>query len=364
MSSQRRQDVILVVDDTPEILRSMQEILRDHYIVKAANNGERALVIAQGSEQINLILLDVMMPGVDGYQICRQLKQDKRTQDIPVIFLTARDDSDAEKYGFDVGAVDYITKPISPPTVLARIHTHLQLKASADFLRDKNAYLELEIEKRTQEVELMQEVVFLGLASLAESRHSETGYHIRRTQLYLEKLAEQLKDHQRFAGALHEYGIDMLVKAAPLHDIGKVGIPDKILLKPERLTLEEFEVMKRHTVIGRDTIENAERQLGKSVKFLNLAKENAYYHHEKWDGTGYPEGLAGEDIPVCARLLAVADVYDALISKRVYKKAIPHAVAVRMIRKCRGTYFDPDVVDAFLEIQQEFMEISETYDDN
>jgi putative two-component system response regulator len=305
-----------------------------------------------------------MMPDLDGIEVCRRLKDDPRTRHIPVIFLTAMSKSDDERIGLEAGAVDYITKPISPPILLARVKTHLQLKAGQDFLKDKNAYLENEVIRRTREVQAIQDVTIFTMASLAETRDNETGNHIRRTQHYVKALAIKLRDHPRFAGYFTDHVIELLYKSAPLHDIGKVGIPDKILLKPGKLTPEEFEIMKTHTTLGRDAIEHAERQLGTPVEFLKLAKEIALSHQEKWDGSGYPEGLAGEAIPVSARLMAVADVYDALISRRVYKPPFTHDRAVEMIAEGRGRHFDPDVADAFLEIREEFRTIALKFADS
>ncbi len=354
---------VLVVDDTPDNLSLMGGLLRDHYHVKVANQGEKALKIAQGEQPPDLILLDIMMPGMDGYEVCRRLKANLHTRDIPVIFLTARADMEDERQGLALGAVDYITKPISPPILLARVATHLALKASADFLRDKSAYLEREVALRTLEVQAIQDVTIMAMTSLAETRNNETGNHIRRTQLYVKALAEHLRDHPRFAHLLTDRMVDLLYKSAPLHDIGKIGIPDAILLKPGKLTVEEFEIMKTHTTLGRNAIEEAERRLGMRVAFLSVSKEIAYSHQEKWDGSGYPEGLKGDAIPVSARLMAVADVYDALISKRVYKPAFPHEQACATIVKGRGTHFDPDMVDAFVAIAQDFLRISLRYPD-
>lgn len=354
---------VLVVDDTPDNLTLMGGLLRDHYHVKVANQGEKALKIAQGENPPDLILLDIMMPGIDGYEVCRQLKAHAATRDIPVIFLTARSDPDDERQGLALGAVDYITKPISPPILLARVATHLALKATADFLRDKSAYLEREVALRTLEVQAIQDVTIMAMTSLAETRDNETGNHIRRTQLYVKTLAGHLRRHPRFAHVLSDRMIDLLYKSAPLHDIGKIGIPDSILLKPGKLTVEEFEIMKTHTTLGRDAIEKAERRLGMRVAFLSISKEIAYSHQEKWDGSGYPEGLQGDAIPVSARLMAVADVYDALISKRVYKPAFSHEQACATIVKGRGTHFDPDMVDAFVEIAEDFRDIAQKYPD-
>ena len=354
---------VLVVDDTPENLTLMGALLRDHFMVKVANNGEKALKIAMSDTPPDLVLLDIMMPGTDGYEVCRRLKATAATRDIPVIFLTARSDPDDERMGLALGAVDYITKPISPPILLARVNTHLALKATADFLRDKSAYLEREVALRTLEVQAIQDVTIMAMTSLAETRDNETGNHIRRIQLYVKALAERLRNHPRFEAVLNERMIELLYKSAPLHDIGKIGIPDSILLKPGKLTVEEFEVMKTHTTLGRKAIEDAERRLGMRVAFLSVSKEIAYSHQEKWDGSGYPQGLAGDQIPVSARLMAVADVYDALINKRVYKAAFSHDQTCSTIVKGKGTHFDPDMVDAFVDIAEDFRSIALKYPD-
>lgn len=354
---------ILVVDDTPEELSLISELLKDLYRVKVAGSGEKALKIAQANEPPDLVLLDVMMSDIDGYEVCRQLKADPRTRDVPVIFLTGLSRMADEKKGLDLGAVDYIPKPVSPPILQARIKAHLRLKSAADFLRDKNAFLEREVAKRTKEVTAIKDVTILAMASLAETRDLMTGNHIRRTQYYISALASALQSHPRFARALDEQSITMLFKSAPLHDIGKIGIPDSILLKPGPLAPEEFEIMKTHAAQGCSAIEHAERWLGKKLEFLTTAKEIARFHHERWDGNGYPEGLSGDDIPVSARLMAVADVYDALISRRVYKGRMSHEVAVATIVEERGRRFDPDVVDAFVGIQEEFRAIASQYAD-
>ena len=235
---------ILVVDDTPDNLALMSSLLKDQYKVKVANGGEKALRVAQVDNPPDLILLDIMMPEMDGYQVLERLKNDPRTRDTPVIFLTAKSEIDDEKHGLELGAVDYITKPISPPIVLARVRTQLSLKAAADFLRDKAKYLEQEVARRTEEVMAIQDVTILALASLAETRDSDTGNHLRRTQYYVRALARQLKTHPRFAQFLTDANIERLFKSAPLHDIGKVGIPDRILLKPGHFDDQEMQIMK------------------------------------------------------------------------------------------------------------------------
>ncbi|NIC40208.1 HD-GYP domain-containing protein, partial [Aquabacterium sp. A08] len=354
---------VMVVDDTPQNLALMSELLRHQYRVVVANSGERALKLLQSGPPPDLILLDIMMPGLDGYEVLRRIMADPASARIPVIFLTAKAEVDDETRGLALGAVDYITKPISPPIVLARVRTHLALKASADFLRDQADYLAAEVARRTRQVEAVQDVTVLALSSMAETRDDETGNHILRTQRYVKCLAEQLRDHPRFRATLTPDYIQLLYKSAPLHDIGKVGIPDHILLKPARLTPEEFEVMKTHTTIGHNAIARAERALGTELEFLRPAKEIALSHQEKWDGSGYPQGLAGEAIPLSARLMALADVYDALISKRVYKPAFPHEQALAIIQEGRGSHFDPDVVDAFLQVHERFRGIAQSFAD-
>jgi putative two-component system response regulator len=355
---------VLVVDDTPDNLSLMSGLLKDSYKVKVANGGEKALKIAQSDTPPDLILLDIMMPGMDGYEVCRRLKADPQTADIPVIFLTAKVEVEDERRGLELGAVDYLTKPVSPPIVMARVKNHLALKAHADFLRDKTDFLETEVARRTREVMAIQDVTILAMASLAETRDSDTGNHIRRTQFYVKALAEKLADHPRFSAQLTPGFIAMLFKSAPLHDIGKVGIPDHILLKPGRFEPAEFEIMKTHTTLGKEAIEHAEASLGAEVEFLKTAKEIAYAHQEKWDGSGYPLGLAGDAIPLSARLMAVADVYDALISRRVYKEGMSHDKAVGILVEGRGAHFDADIVDAFLALQDEFKAIAARYADS
>jgi putative two-component system response regulator len=241
--------------------------------------------------------------------------------------------------------------------------TQTTLKAAKDFLKDRNQILETEVAKRTRKLQETQDATIIILASLVETRDNETGNHVRRTQNYVRALAEKLQSHPAFSGYLSDHQIDILFKSATLHDIGKVGIPDRILLKPGKLDADEFEIMKTHTTLGHNAIENAEKQLGMTVEFLACAKEIALSHQEKWDGSGYPNGLAGQAIPISARLMAVADVYDALTTRRVYKDAMPHEQAVAIITEGRGKHFDPDMVDGFVEIADQFREIAARYSD-
>lgn len=355
---------VLIVDDTPANVSLLNSILKDQYKTKIATNGEKALTLASGDPQPDIILLDIMMPGMDGYEVCERLKANDETKDIPVVFLTAKVAVEDETRGLHLGAVDYITKPISPPIVLERVKNHLLLKEARDVLKAQNQVLEDKVKERTRKLGELQDVAMEAMGALAESRDPETGNHIRRTQLYVQILAEKLKDHPKFESYLTPERITLLFKAAPLHDIGKVGVPDAILLKPGKLTDEEFERMKLHTVYGRDAIAAAEKKLSEPSEFLTVAKEIAYSHQEKWDGSGYPEALAGDDIPISARLMAIADVYDALISRRVYKPPFPHEKAIAIMTEGRGSHFDPDMLDAFLSISEECKNVAETYADS
>lgn len=353
--------VILIVDDTPDNITLLSALLKDTYKIKIATNGVKALHIASSQPSPDLILLDVMMPEMDGYETCRRLKANPVTAEIPIIFLTAKSQVSDEEMGLTLGAVDYISKPVSPPIVLARVATQLHLVRARNLLQDQNKHLESLVQDRTRKLAKMQDAIIMAMASLAETRDNETGNHIRRTQNYVAALARQLRHLPRFSSELTEENIELLYKSAPLHDIGKVGIPDNILLKPGKLDVEEFEIMKKHTTYGRETILSVERYLGESNEFLRFAREITYSHQEKWDGSGYPENLSGDAIPISARLMAVADVYDALISKRVYKPAFPHQEAIDIMRKGRGSHFDPDILDVFLRISDEFNEIAQRY---
>lgn len=354
---------ILIVDDAPENLTLMNGLLKDDYEIQIATNGAKALTIAQHVLP-DLILLDIMMPDMDGYEVCTRLKANEKTKNIPIIFLTAKANIDDETKGLSFGAVDYITKPINPPLVLARVKNQLLVKQAGDFLRDKNSYLEAEVGKRIKEVSAIQDAIIITMASLAETRDNETGNHLRRTQNYVNILAKQLQKHPKYAAQLDDHTIAVLQKSAPLHDIGKVGIRDHILLKPGKLTDEEFTIMKTHSSLGRDAIMVAQASLG-NVKdsFLNFAKEITYSHHEKYDGSGYPEGLKGEEIPLSARIMALADVYDALISHRVYKDEMSHEKAASIIFQGKGKHFDPIVVEAFDILQEDFIEIAKRLTD-
>ncbi|MEQ8660267.1 MAG: response regulator [Gammaproteobacteria bacterium] len=349
---------LLIVDDNPDNLTVLGELLAPAHRVLAANSGRRALELARGSVRPALILLDVMMPDMDGHAVLAALRADAATRDIPVIFVTAMNATGDEERGLALGAVDYIAKPFVGAVVLARVRTQLALKQARDRLSDQNAWLEAEIARRLEDHQLAQDAAIIALARLAEMRDSETGNHLLRTQAYVRTLAEALRDHPRFHAALDAAAIALLVKSAPLHDIGKVGIPDRILRKPAPLTAQEWAVMRTHAALGAAAISRAEADLARPVPFLACAKQIARHHHERWDGSGYPDGLAGEAIPVAARLMALADVFDALITPRVYKEALsPLAARARIVAE-RGRHFDPAVVDAFVACFDDFCAIA------
>jgi putative two-component system response regulator len=354
---------ILVVDDSPANLSLLFGLLHESYTVKAVNHGAKALAMV-GEDEPDLILLDIMMPDINGYEVCRQLKANPRTQHIPVIFLTSKNEVENEEMGMALGAVDYITRPISPEILMSRLRAHLVDATHARTMRVNNEYLEFEVSKRARDMAALQEVTILALASLAEVRDVETGNHLRRTQHYIRALARHLREHPRFASFLSPSVIDMLFKCAPLHDIGKVGIPDRILLKPGRYEPHEFEIMKTHPQLGYEALMQAQVATMESLEFIQIAKQIVYAHHEKWDGSGYPQGLVGDAIPIPGRLMALADVYDALISRRVYKDGMGHDKAKAILVEGRGKHFDPDVVDAFLTLEDEFQDIAVRYADS
>ncbi len=341
---------ILIVDDVRSNVLILESFLSKDYDISVAYSGAQALDVVSNEEIPDLILLDIMMPEMDGYEVCQKLKKDVTTRDIPVIFVSALTEVNDEAKGFTIGGVDYITKPLSQHLVKARVKNQLELKRHRDHLE------ELVIE-RTQELEITQEVTIECMASLAESRDPETGGHIKRTQNYIHALATKMSTHPRYWAYLDEETIKLLYKSAPLHDIGKVAIKDSIFLKPGKLTDEEFDIMKKHTIYGRDTIQRAVEKLGQD-SFLRCAEEIAYTHQEKWDGSGYPQGLKRANIPISGRLMAIADVYDALISHRVYKNSFTHAEAVKIILEGAGNHFDPDMIEAFMAIQEDFRQIA------
>ncbi len=350
---------ILVVDDTEVNVDILVAALGGSYDIAVALDGETALETVR-REPPDLILLDIMMPGMDGYEVCRRLKEDEALAKIPVVFLTALTEIENKTKGFEIGAVDYVTKPFEVLEVQARVRTHLSLVLARRELEQQNEILEERVVERTRELAQTQDVTIHSLASLAETRDNETGQHILRTQHYVKALAEYLAGIPDYAGLLDPWTIQLLFKSTPLHDIGKVGIPDAILLKPGKLTEEEFEIMKTHAELGYQALAKAEAAFNLEEKpfFLKYAKDIALTHHEKWDGRGYPKGLKGLEIPLSGRIMALADVYDALICRRVYKPAFPHERAAAIIREGSGAHFDPGVVEAFNSIENEFREIA------
>ncbi|MDT8405919.1 MAG: response regulator [Methylococcales bacterium] len=354
---------LLIVDDAPENLRRLGEILAPHYAVKVASRGQTALAIAQMEPVPDLILLDILMPDMDGYQVLAELRQHPESMAIPVIFVSALDDTQDEAHGLSLGAVDYITKPLKPAIVLSRVKTHLELKHARDHIERQNQWLEAEIERRMRQNLMIQDVSLRALASLAEARDMETGAHILRTQGYVRLLGELLAQQPRFSQQLNAETIALYAKASPLHDIGKVGIPDAILHKPGKLNAEEWAIMQTHAQLGADAIWRAiaHEPDREGLLFLYTAMDIARYHHEQWDGSGYPEGLRGESIPLAARLMALADVFDALISKRVYKPAFTFDDAFALIEQGRGRHFDPTGVAVMLAHREAFIAIAERY---
>ncbi|MFO0590011.1 MAG: response regulator [Polyangiaceae bacterium] len=367
---------LLIVDDDATNLAVLSSTLRPHYRVRAAKDGASALRAAASEPAPDLLLLDVMMPEMDGFDVLARLRADPKTAPIPVIFVTALGDDADEERGLALGAVDFITKPIRPAVVLARVRTHLALKEARDRLAQQNAWLESEVERRTRDTQTIQEVTLSIITGLVETRDLDTGNHTLRTQAYVESLGRRLQREPRYAAALAPHLLTRMVKASPLHDIGKIGIPDAILLKPGPLTPPELEIMKTHARLGGDAITRAiERVTGgdllgtygedvpTSLAFLETARQMARWHHERWAGGGYPDGLSGEHIPVCARIMGVADMFDAITTKRVYKPAMSAAEAVAIVTKIRGTQLDPEVVDAFVSITDDFAAIARRYAD-
>ncbi|AGX86803.1 response regulator-like protein [Candidatus Symbiobacter mobilis CR] len=349
--------MVLVVDDTPANLSLLSHLLKDRYRVRIANNGPKALELAMAAVP-DLVLLDVMMPGMDGFEVCRRLKTAEITARVPVIFLTADTDPEHEALGLAIGAADFIRKPISAPTVLARIKTQLEVQSWRSFLLDQNEWLRKQVNERLTAVNRLQDALICVMVSLAEFRDDSTGNHIRCTREYVRLLAHKLSEHPHYRAFITSHYVEQVSKSAPLHDIGKIAIPDHILLKPSKLTPEEFEIMKTHAQRGCEMLAQAGEHMGDQGEFLRIATEIAGCHHEKWDGTGYPQGLAGNAIPLSARLMAVADVFDALMSRRPYKGPMKAEEVFQIIIDGRGTHFDPDMVDAFLASREDFLRVA------
>lgn len=333
---------VLVVDDNSQNIAILCGFLHKQYRIQIALSGEKALKIASNSPKPNMILLDVMMPDMDGYTVCRLLKSDPATADIPVIFVTGLKDEANERKGFELGAVDFITKPISRVVVEARLRTHLALF-------DHSCELTLRINKRTEELNQTRLEIIRCLGRAAEFKDNETGHHVIRMSHYAKLIAQ--------AYQCDETWVDLVFNAAPMHDIGKIGIPDHILLKPGKLDADEWAIMQKHTEFASIIIGNYQSEL------LHMSQIIALTHHEKWDGSGYPKGLAGNDIPLVGRIVAIADVFDALVSKRPYKDAWPVEDAVNEIDQGSGSHFDPALVPLFHKVLPEILKIKAIYQD-
>jgi putative two-component system response regulator len=352
MTNPKNKPLLLIVDGSADHLQQLSQLLDDRYAVRMVEDCGTALAVAQQLPRPDLILVDVVR---DGFTVCQSLRSNPDTAGIPLIAMIERGQPELERQAFIAGVSDVLARPLVPELLRARVATHVQLRQARAQVQHQRG--------RLAELGQMADAAVWAIASLAELRDEENPSHLRRIQHIVVALARRLQGNPRFADELIEPHIPLLFKAAPLHDIGKVRIPDAILLKPGRLTPEEFEVMKLHTVHGRDTIAGVERELGFSNAFLRFAREITYSHQERYDGSGYPQGLAGEAIPVSARLVAVADVYEALVSERVYRPAFTHETAIELIRQGSGEQFDPDVVDALLAAEEDVMAIAARYQD-
>jgi len=360
-----RKSSILIVDDAPINIKLLVEVLKPIYELRIATSGKQALEqLKKSYNEIDLILLDVNMPEMSGIEVLEQVNEHPDWIDIPVIFVTALDQECDEAEGLQKGAVDYITKPISAPIVRARVKTQLTLCNARKELSHQNQILEEKVKERTEEISSTQAVIINALTCLALKRDKETGNHIIRTAEYVKILGTLLRSLPEYCDELDDEAIDSMFRTAPLHDVGKVGIPDHVLLKPGKLTDEEWVIMRQHPTIGGDALRDACDGIHKSSsRFLLYAQQIAYSHHEKWDGSGYPEKLSGSDIPLAARLMAVADVYDALMSKRCYKDAMSHEQTRSIMLEGKGTHFDPTMLQVFLDNEHLFLEIADKYKD-
>lgn len=358
-----KRPTVLVVDDSPEILAGICGLLEGSYRCLVATRGEKALALAAREKKPDIILLDIVMPGMDGYEVCRRLKKDSATEDIPVIFLTSLGSHESEARGFAVGGVDYITKPVSKSVLEARLDAQLSLMRSRRLLAHKSFALEEMVRTRKRQLSVLQDVIVFAMASLAEKRDRETNAHLQRIQLFSRALALALRKNPQYCDKLNDDTLELLYKASPLHDIGKVGVPDSILFKQGKFSAAEFETMKSHTMFGGQTLDDVERRLGMPEVFVSMARDIALYHHERWDGTGYPMGLKGHDIPVAARIVALADTYDALTSERVYKPPYDPGQAGLIIRSEADRQFEPAIVRAFVSCEETFRGIARDYAD-
>jgi putative two-component system response regulator len=344
---------ILIVDDTLANIQVLSGMLKQQgYKVRPVLDGKAALKAAE-THAPDLILLDITMPEMNGYEVCEKLKQDPKLKQIPVIFISALTEPLDKVKAFTVGGVDYITKPFQLEEVRVRVENHLHLASLQQQIENYNRYLEEKVIEQVNEISDSQMATILALAKLAEFRDEDTGRHIERIQYFCRLLVTNMADTPLYRGRISPIYIDNITHASPLHDIGKVGIPDNILLKPGKLTPAEFDIMKTHTLIGFDLLSVIKDRYTKN-SFINVGIEISRSHHEKWDGSGYPDGLKGIDIPLSARILAVADVYDALRSKRPYKTGFDHSTSCKIIMEGRGIHFDPDVIDTFAGLEADF----------
>ncbi len=341
-------DKVLIVDDVEINRVILREMLQKDYDIMEAESGIEAVqMVFDEKTRPNVVLLDIMMPEMDGFEVLQVMKSTPMTDKIPVLFITAADASVNETRGLREGAVDYISKPFNPDVVSARLANHIQL------MRYRHELEEL-VAQKTADLLKTHEQMLETMATIIEYRSLESGMHIRRTRELTKLLVKQMLKKPIFYQELMDLNFDLIIKAVAMHDIGKVGIPDSILLKPGRLTPEEFEIIKTHTTIGSSIIDTISASLSEDAIYLQRCREICRHHHERWDGKGYPDALAGADIPLSARILSVVDVYEALVSERCYKAPIPHVKAVEMIVEGRGTQFCPDIVDIFLEVESEF----------
>ena len=353
INNQLFREKILIVDDSPESIDILVNAIPKHYKRQAVLNGETALKILDASDDLpGLILLDVMMPGMNGYEVCRRIKADKRLKDIPVIFLSSLIEVQDKVEAFSKGGADYITKPFKLEEVQARVNTHLKLHYYREELKKYNENLKQRVEEKVKEISELQMETIYALAKLTESRDEVTGGHIERVQECCRLIAGQLGMYPKYKNMISAEFVDSVQKASSLHDIGKVGIRDSILLKTGKLTPEEVEEMKQHTLIGANTLKEVYQKYPANI-FIKIGIEVARSHHEKWDGSGYPNGLAGDRIPLSARIMALADVYDALLSKRPYKEPYSNKEAHEIIVQGSGKHFDPLIVKTFLDIEKD-----------
>jgi len=348
---------IFLVDDNLVNLNTGKAALQPKYQAVTIPSGEKLLLSLQKMKP-DLILLDIDMPGMSGYDTIKALKLNPETADIPVIFLTAKNDMEYEFKGLSLGAVDYITKPFSQILLQKRVELHLLLQSQKKELREFSGNLIELVNERINDINALQNAVIMWAAEVIEFRDEETGQHVERVQKYLKLLLDVMKDDERYELEISTWDIDAFLKSTLLHDVGKIKIRDDILLKTSRLTDEELIDMKLHSLYGKTLIEKLQDRVPNQT-FLEYAKTLAHRHHERWDGTGYPDRMKGEDIPLQARMMAIADVYDALISERAYKSALSHEEAIQIIKEGRGTQFDPDLTDMFISISDEVKELSE-----